>query len=110
MSKTYDLPPIDPAQLDAALGVMFDSDAGDGLTVREWLTDLLMTVWVEEEEFSGKRAWGNSGWQWDVYPPLVDAGFLPGTLDPDGYIGTLDTAAAHRFVRALIVRMCEARP
>ncbi len=108
--KTYDVPTIDVAQLDAALAVAFDSDAGDGLTVREWLTDLLMTVWVEEEEFSGKRAWGNSGWQWDVYPALVAGGFIAGTVDSEGYIDTLDTAAAHAFVRALILRMCGARP
>lgn len=62
--------------LDAALDVRFDSDAGSQLTVREYFTALLVTLWREEEGFSGKRPFGNSGWKSEVYRTLAKAGFI----------------------------------
>jgi len=42
------------------------------ISIREFFCTLLMTVWEEEEGFSGKRAFGNSSWQYDVYQCLED--------------------------------------
>lgn len=89
-------------KMQAALAVVFDSDAGDGLTVRGYLRELLLTLWEEGEGFSGKRPFGNSGWESDLYAPLIEAGFISGELDEDGYIETVgDEAGA--FVADLIV-------
>lgn len=44
-------------------------------TVGAYMLALARAVWVEGEEFSGKRAFGNSGWYEPVYEALVDAGF-----------------------------------
>lgn len=60
----------------AALEVRFDSDAGDDLTVRDYLRTLLMALWEEQESFSGKRPFGNSGWEYEVLMPLAKAGFV----------------------------------
>ncbi len=69
----------------AALEVRFDSDAGDNLTVRDYLRTLLMTLWEEQESFSGKRPFGNSGWEYEVLMPLAAAGFVDlGPLSEDG--------------------------
>lgn len=43
-------------------------------TVRDYLKALLLKVWVQGEGFSGKRPFGNSGWEYDVTDALVEAG------------------------------------
>jgi len=94
--------PIDKVLL-TALEVRFDSDIGDDLTVRDYLRDLLMTLWEKGEEFSGKRPFGNSGWKYELYRPLIAGGFIPGTLDDDGYVNTVDEEFATNYVRDLIM-------
>jgi len=63
--------------LKEALEIRFDSDAGENLTVREYLHKLLETLWAEGEGFSSKRPFGNSGWELDLFNPLWTAGILP---------------------------------
>lgn len=87
----------------AALEVRFNSDAGDDLTVRDYLRTLLMTLWEEGEGFSGKRPFGNSSWEFDLYKPLIEGGFIPGTLDEDGYLKTFDEKFAYAYVCDLIL-------
>lgn len=99
--------PVPEVQTDnallAALELRFDSDAGDQLTIRDYFFQLLRTLWGEVESFSGKRPFGNSGWTWDIYNPLVAAGYLEGTLDGDGYIEDFDEIAADAFVHKLLL-------
>ena len=59
-----------------ALAVRFDSDAGDDLTVRQYLFALIKTLWDEGESFSGKRPFGNSGWDIELMAQLAKAGFV----------------------------------
>jgi hypothetical protein len=91
--------------LEAALEVRFDSDAGDQLTVRDYLCELLVQLWNENDSFSGKAPWGNSGWEYELYKPLVKAGFIAGELDECGDLLVLgfDEKAAHAYVKKLIV-------
>ena len=93
-------------QLDAALALRFDSDAGKNLTIREWLISLLLQVWIEQEGFSGKRPWGNSGWDYDVYWPLVRDGLIFGVVDEEAeYMDDLDEDAGRALVAAMIRRL-----
>lgn len=85
-----------------ALGLRFDSDAGDNGTVRQYLYALLSTLWDEQEGFSGKRPFGNSGWDYDLYKPLIKAGYMDGKLDEDGCISECDDKQGHRVVSELI--------
>lgn len=55
-------------------------DLGQTLTIREYFKELLTTLWEEGEGFSGKRPFGNGGWQRDLVKPLVAAGAVPGTV------------------------------
>lgn len=74
------------------------------LTVRHYLQLLMTTLWNEQEGFSGKRPFGNSGWDYDLYAPLIKAGFIKGTLDEDGYVETMGSEQkAHAFVSDLIL-------
>jgi hypothetical protein len=87
----------------AALDVRFDSDAGENLSVRDYLRVLLSTLWMKGEDFSGKRPFGNSGWECEIYQPLVAGGFIPGTLDEDGYVDSIDEKIAKAYVCNLIL-------
>lgn len=57
------------------------NDAGAG-AIHEYFKSLLSAVLQEEEGFSGKRPFGNSGWKNELYQPLVEAGLIQG--DDDG--------------------------
>lgn len=54
---------------------MQENDAGAD-TVKEYLIALLLNVWSEEEGFSGKRPFGNSGWKYEIYEALAVAGAI----------------------------------
>ena len=95
--------PVTGKTVLAALDLRFDSDAGKNLTVRDYLRRLLETLWVEGESFSGKRPFGNSGWEHDLYKPLIAGGFISGRLDADGYVEDYARAEAGRYVHRLIV-------
>lgn len=100
--------PAEGEGLDAALDVRFDSDAGPQLTVREYLRELLLKVWDLEEEFSGKRPFGNSGWETDLTWALARAGFVNlGVWDEEteGYEYTTaeQEIAARAYVHELIL-------
>ena len=86
-----------------ALEVRFDSDAGDNITVRDYFRILLSTLWSEKEGFSGKRPFGNSSWEYELYEPLVKGGFIPGTLDEDGILFDVDYKFANQYVQQLIM-------
>ena len=50
-------------------------------TVGEYLSQLLKEVWTQEQCFSGKRPFGNSSWQWEVYKALGEAGIIQVSYD-----------------------------
>ncbi|HEY8878251.1 MAG TPA: hypothetical protein VIN03_11845 [Roseateles sp.] len=103
-------PKIDPAIVQAALDLKFakkDADSG-AKSVREYLRELLSELWHEEECFSGKRPFGNSGWQWDVYRELVAANLVNGQLDRDGNLEDFDEEAGALLMQAVIAKAFEA--
>ena len=85
-----------------ALDIVFSSDAGDDLTIRDYFHALLQTLWDENEGFSGKRPFGNSGWEYDLYKPLIAAGAISGEIDDYGDIQRVDRAEADRYITSLI--------
>lgn len=62
---------------------MLENDAG-AATIGDYLRELLKLVWLEGEGFSGKRPFGNSSWEYEIYIALVSAGAVHGTTDRDG--------------------------
>jgi hypothetical protein len=81
---------------------MPDGNDANAATVREYLVELVREVWIQEQGFSGKRPFGNSGWQADLHPPLVQAGLCAGTVDEDGYTEGVDRQAAYQLILAAI--------
>lgn len=80
------------------------SDLNEVITLRQYFYDLMSTLWCEQDGFSGKRPFGNSGWDYEVYKPLVQAGLVKGRIDEDGYIAELDDVEANEFVLTKILQ------
>lgn len=89
--------------LDTPMG---KNDAGAG-TIREYLGKLLLKVWNEGEGFSGKRPFGNSCWELEIYSALVKSGHVTGGLDDDGYLEDFDEITADHLIAAAIRHLCE---
>lgn len=80
---------------------MQKNDAG-AKTIRDYLKTLLRELWEKGESFSGKRPFGNSGWEGELETALVKAGAVPGKLDGDGYLESVDTQAAAELIHQAI--------
>lgn len=85
-----------------ALEYRFDSDAGENLSVRDYLHKLLHKLWSQGEGFSSKRPFGNSGWESDIYAALVAGGFVSGEIDEDGFLVSCDEDEANQLVFEMI--------
>lgn len=77
-------------------------DLSKELTIKDYLVKLLEKLWEEDEGFSGKRPFGNSGWQYDLYACLIKNNVLDGKLDEDGYVDEIDTKKADEIVLEVI--------
>lgn len=102
----------DTGRLDAVLALPLGKNDANARTVREFLGLLLLRVWEEQEGFSGKRPWGNSGWEYDLYKPLIEHGFVRGevTRYPDvgpdySEIDAVDDDAANALIADAIRRL-----
>ncbi len=71
----------------------------------EYLRLILIAVWEDGENFSGKRPLGHGGWQFDIYKALVKAKLISGTIDEDGDLGQVDQKEGDELVLAVIKRL-----
>lgn len=84
-------------------------DAGGDMPIRDYLRELLTRVWEEGERFSGKRPFGNSGWEYELYAALIAAKAVVGELDEDGRVESLtgnEVSKADGIIAGLIYEMC----
>jgi hypothetical protein len=66
-------------------------DFDEPISIRNFYKECLKALIFEGESFSGKRPFGNSGWEWNIYAALIREGFVEGTLDKDGYVDEIDS-------------------
>lgn len=92
---------MDKAVYLKALDLEIQSDIGN-ITIREYLRHLLETLWVEGEGFSGKRPFGNSGWQYYIYQELIEAEMIKGELDEEGCVVRFEEEPAQTFILGMI--------
>lgn len=78
---------------------MGDNDA-NAATIRDYLVALLLELWREEGNFSGKNPFGNDGWQYEVYGALYDAGLIEGRREYGDL--TIDAEAADDLIDSAI--------
>jgi hypothetical protein len=75
-----------PKLMDKVLSTPIHYELGHG-TIRDYLRNLLLRLWDEDEGFSGKRPFGNSGWYLDLVYALAKNELLTGLeIDEDGFV------------------------
>jgi hypothetical protein len=95
----------DTAQAILDLPLPDGNDAG-AATVRDYLLLLLANLWRDEAGFNSKRPFGNSGWQYDIYVPMIRAGLVAGGVDEFGDPDDdFEPADADRLILAAIAEL-----
>jgi hypothetical protein len=89
----------------AVLSCPMEENDAEAKTVGDYLRKLLKLVWHDEEGFDGKRPFGNSGWQTEVYKALIKADLVSGHLDSDGDIEYADEQGMDRLIYLAIESM-----
>jgi len=75
----------------------------DDYTLRECFIELLKTLWLEGEDFSGKRPFGASNWQWNVYRALAKNKLIKNVkYDEDGDLDEVDYQEADQLIMAIL--------
>lgn len=77
---------------------------GEFVTVREWFIRLFSQLWIEGEGFNGKRPFGNSGWNFELYAVLIKNNIIAGKLDEYGYVEDINTDEAKEFVLKTLIQ------
>lgn len=89
--------------LQEILNYPYDFRDCDAHNIKEYFHSLLHTLWLEGEGFSGKRPFGNSGWEYDLYIPLIVMDAVDGKIDEEyGDLISCDNRAANKLVFELI--------
>ena len=73
-------------------------DFDEPITLRKWFKKVLFTLVKEQDQFDGRRPFGNGGWIGYLGKPFVIAGLIEG--DDDGYPED-DDAALNLVIRAV---------
>ncbi|MFI7630238.1 hypothetical protein [Microbispora rosea] len=84
------------------LDTPMQANDADAATIRDYLIALLALVWDHGEGFNGKRPFGNSGWEWELYAALARAGHLDGKFDEDGYLDDVDDVTGRKLISEAI--------
>lgn len=85
---------------------MRDNDVG-ARTVREYLIMLLLRLWEEQENFSGKRPFGSGAWYLELATPLIDAKLITGSFDENDCVEEYEQEKAHTLIRSAIEALSE---
>jgi hypothetical protein len=60
-------------KMEEILNYRFEArDIEVNLSIKDFLKTILKKVWKEEQCFDGKRPFGNSGWQQEIYDILIE--------------------------------------
>ncbi len=84
------------------LDVEINDDDSGAETIREYFKALLVALFEEGEGFSGKRPFGNSGWEYSLMAGLIKSGHVKGELDHDGYVDSCDDKKFYKLINEAI--------
>ena len=79
-------------------------DLDKEVTIREFFYELMKTLWEEGESFSGKRPFGNSGWDSDLVTCLIKNKVIDGDLDEDGYISKCNWDETNELILQKVIK------
>lgn len=85
------------------LDLEFESgDLNTTISIRDFFKKLLTTLFEKGECFSGKRPFGNSGWDWDLKICLVKNAIIKGEYDSKYDDWDFDSKEADKKILELI--------
>ena len=87
------------------LAIAMKENDANAETIRGYLVALLDRLWEEGEGFSGKRPFGNSGWEYDLYKPLVRSGKAKGKIDDYGDLEDVDSDECNELIFTAIAEL-----
>jgi hypothetical protein len=90
---------------DKALDLRITHKQLGDISLREFFCNLLIKLWDEQEGFSGKRPWGNSGWDEPVYAALIKAEIINGEFDSEGCIKSCDFGEGSEFISNMLLHV-----
>jgi hypothetical protein len=102
--RTGEKPEPTPAQI-LAVPVAAGDSIHVATTVRGYLVALLAELWRDSGSFTGKRPFGDSSWDHDLYAALIRAGVVEGSFDEDGFIADFDRRDADLAIAAAITEL-----
>lgn len=76
----------------------YSTDLDRTVTIRQFFFELMKKLWLEQDEFSGKRPFGNSDWDADLILCLINNKLVKGKVDVDGFIQDYDDQEVKQFV------------
>lgn len=68
----------------------YSNDLDEEITIKDFFKTLLKKLFEEQENFSGKRPFGNSDWCGDLCVCLIENKIVNGKIDEYGYIEECD--------------------
>lgn len=77
---------------------MREGNDAEATTIGDYLVKLLTEIWREGEGFSGKRPFGNSGWEFELYLALAKSGAIEASFYEDGDLRAFDRKGADKLV------------
>lgn len=89
--------------------VFYSDDLRTNLSIKDYLKKLLTTLFEEQDGFSGKRPFGNSCWDYNLYHALFKNGLIDGEeeIDEDGEVLEVnyDVDEGYKLIIAAINRL-----
>jgi hypothetical protein len=91
----------------AVLAVPMNPDRNDAGadSVCSYLVALLREVWEHKEGFGGKRPFGNSGWQFELYDALARVEMIDGTFDEYDCLDDVDDQRGDELIALAITEL-----
>jgi hypothetical protein len=80
------------------LALPMQSNDADAATIRDYLVKLLTLVWAHGEGFNGKRPFGNSSWDCELYEALGRGGAINVVFDGDGFLEDWDDVLGDKLI------------
>lgn len=96
-------------QIDRVLNAPMGENDADAKTIREYLVFLGREVWCVGEGFSGKRPFGNSSWEYEIYNALAENNLIEAQYhtydDGDRELGEFNREEADSLIARCFERL-----
>ena len=76
----------------------YSNDLNDNVSIKTYIKEILKVLWLEPDDFNGKRPLGNSGWQFDLYKAMIEKNIIEGEVDDYGCVDSVNMTDADKLI------------